>query len=374
MTKYTIPFLSLLALVLFSCKEEVSVASTYKASPVIYSLLDQSESIHIVKINRGFVGPGNAFEFAKIPDSNYFENVSAKVEELVNNIAVRTWVLKDTLINTKSTEGVFFGPQQKVYFFNEDMPDQLQGGVPAAGPLKENANYRLTVDINEGELQVVGETKIISGFCSTTSLDNQNAQLKLVDDPGVFKTISIYGTKGTSVFGSITVEIDIAEIRGSDTTFLRIPWNLGEKPVANGLLTVNGQGETFYNTIRAGLTNDNTITRRNFMGFNAKFIGGSNEFYNYILVNQPSSTLTQTKPIYTNLTVTDGYKVVGLFSARQTYSIYKPFVNGTIAYIRSIDANSTRELCQGQILAPYLFCSQHPGDIGSSIPKDYACP
>lgn len=359
---------------LSSCTEEVSVSSSYKASPVIYSLLDQSESMHIVKINRGFVGPGNALTFAQIPDSNYFETVSAKVEELVNNIPVRTWNLKDTLINTKSTDGAFFGPQQKVYIFHDDTPDLVQGGASATGPLKENANYRLTVNINEGELQVVGETKIVSGFCSQTSLDNQTAQLKLAKDPGEYLAASLWGNQGSAVFGSVTVEIDIAEIRGTDTTIIRIPWSLGEKTVANGKLTVVGQGETFYSKIKGGITADNTITRRNFMGFNAKFIGGATEFYNYILVNEPSSTLTQTKPIYTNLTVTDGYKVVGLFSARHTFSIYKPFVYQTLAYIRAIDQNSTRELCEGSILAPYLFCSQHPGDIGTSTPKSYACP
>lgn len=364
MTKLIYTTLALLFLGLSACKEEISVTSEYKEAPVIYSLLDQNENVHMVKINRGFIGPGNAFDFAKIPDSNYFENVSAKVEELVNNVAIRTWNLQDTMIATKSTEGIFFGPEQKVYFFETSDSD----------PLIENAIYRLTVDINEGKLQVVGETKLVAGFATSSSLHSQTSQLKLAGDPGEYKGATVYATKGSAVFGSTTIEIDIAEIRGSDTTFLRIPWKMGENAISGTQLSLTGQGEAFYNVVKAGLTNDNSITRRNFMGFNAKFIGGANEFYNYILVNKPSSSLTQTKPIYTNLTVTNGFNVVGLFSARSTVEVYKPFVLNNIAYIRALDQNSTRELCEGSILSPYLFCSQHPGDIGSANPKTYACP
>ncbi len=363
MTKSLFTIFALGLFVLLGCREDVQINAEYKHTPVIYGLLDQSEDIHFIKINRGFVGPGDAFEFAKIPDSNYFENVSAKVEELVNNVAVRTWQLKDTLINTKSTEGVFFGPQQKVYYFDN-----------GAQKLSEDATYRLTVDINEGELFVYGETKLVSGFGSTNSLANQTTSLKFAKDPGEYTPSTVWASSGNAVFGSVALNIDIAEIRGTDTTFIQIPWKLGEGPMQNAKISETGQGETFFNIIKAGLTNDNTITRRNFMGVTAEFIGGSSEFYNYILVNQPSSTLTQTKPTYTNLTVSGDYKAIGLFSARHTVRQYKPFVFGNIAYIRAIDQNTTRELCQGSILAPYLFCSQHPGDVGGVNPKDYACP
>ena len=57
-----------------SCKEDIELVGSYKETAVIYALLDQSESIHFLKINRAFIGPGNALEIAKIPDSSYFKN------------------------------------------------------------------------------------------------------------------------------------------------------------------------------------------------------------------------------------------------------------------------------------------------------------
>ena len=359
MTKIFFSFFALSIFLLTGCREDVQITAEYKATPIIFALLDQSENIHMIKINRGFVGPGDAFQFAQIPDSNYFENVAGKVDEIINGNITRSWQLQDSLINTKSTDGVFFGPQQKVYYFDN-----------GSTPLDENATYRLTVDINEGELEVIGETK----FGTQNSLQVQTASLKVAKDPGEYLTPTVWANAGNAAFGSVSINIDIAEIRGTDTTFLTIPWKLGEGAVENNKVSANGQGETFYSLIRAGLTNDNTITRRNFMGFTAQFIGGSQEFYNYVLINQPSSSLAQTKPNFTNLTVSGDHKVVGLFSARHTISLYKPFVFGTLAYVRALDQSSTRELCQGAILSPYLFCSQHPGDIGGVNPKDYACP
>ena len=98
------------------------------------------------------------------------------------------------------------------------------------------------------------------------------------------------------------------------------------------------------------------------------------ELFNYISVNKPSSSLAQSKPSYTNLSVTNGKRVVGIFSSRQTVKIFKPFYTSPQqAYIRAIDKKSTRELCQGPITGTYLFCSNHPGDNVVNQEESYAC-
>ena len=74
MKKTFFSLFALSALLLSGCNEEVQVNANYEPTPVIFGLLDQSENIHMIKINRGFVGPGDAFSFAQIPDSNYFDN------------------------------------------------------------------------------------------------------------------------------------------------------------------------------------------------------------------------------------------------------------------------------------------------------------
>jgi hypothetical protein len=91
-------------------------------------------------------------------------------------------------------------------------------------------------------------------------------------------------------------------------------------------------------------------------------------------VNKPSSSLAQSKPSYTNLNVTNGKRVVGIFSSRQTLTYYKPFYTSPQqAYIRAIDKKTTRELCSGPITGNLLFCSNHPGDNVVGQEESFAC-
>ena len=121
-------------------------------------------------------------------------------------------------------------------------------------------------------------------------------------------------------------------------------------------------------------TSDPLVDRRLFDRLTITVTGAAEEFYNYILVNQPSSALAQSKPTYTNLTATGDHPVVGIFSSRQTIQVEKPFfVSASQAYIRAIDKKSTQELCTGPITGTLLFCSDHPGDSILGSEEFYSC-
>ena len=108
-----------------SCKEDIDLVAGYKETAVVYGILDQSEKIHYIKIQRAFIGPGNSLDIAKIADSNYFENVEAKIVEYMNELPTKTWFLKDTLLENKNTDGAFFAPQQKLYYFLHKLLDLM---------------------------------------------------------------------------------------------------------------------------------------------------------------------------------------------------------------------------------------------------------
>ena len=115
MKKLLYLFVGLVAL--SSCNEKIDFQGAFKETVVVYGLLDQADSLHYVKVNRAFIGPGNALDIAQIPDSNYFDDVEVTVSEYLDGNLSRTWVLRDTLVNTKDTNGVFYAPQEKVYYF-----------------------------------------------------------------------------------------------------------------------------------------------------------------------------------------------------------------------------------------------------------------
>lgn len=376
---------SLVAIISFfySCSEKVNLIGDFKETAVVYGLLDHSDSIHYVKITRAFIGPGNALEIAKIPDSSYFNQVEATVSEFVDGNLIRTWVLEDTIIENKDTNGAFYGPEQKVYYFRT-LPTTVSSsglnGVIQTSPnpqltsLNPDATYKFKAIINGGEFEVTGETELVKGITTTTS--SQNFTFKFANNPGEYVPTGVaVSNSGNSFVVNTQLDIAINEHRGSNITEKRFNWQLGEVSTLPGTAkTFSAVGKTFYDLVKENVSNDPTITKRTFNGIYITVTGGAEELYNYMVVNQPSSTLAQSKPSYTNLTVTNGKRVVGIFSSRQTIKIFKPFfVSAQQAFIRAIDKKSTRELCQGPVTGTLLFCSNHPGDNVVNQEEAFAC-
>ncbi len=379
MKKGIIGSLMLLTILFSSCSEKIDLIGNFQETAVIYGLLDQADTLHYIKITRAFIGPGDAMQIAQIADSSYFDQVDATITEELNGNVTRTWQLKDTLIQDKNTNGVFYGPIQKVYYFKTLATGQNEVQVISPNPnetsLNKDAIYKLKVILNNGEFEVNGETELASGL--TTTASSQNFTFKFSDNPGEYVSTSVAASSTGNCFVVNTkLEIQYNEYIGNNKTLKSFDWNLGEVDVVpNSSRTFVALGETFYDLMISKVVNDPQITRRTFNGIRITLVGGAEELYNYMVVNKPSSTLAQTKPSYTNLSVSNGKRVVGIFSSRQTISSFKPFFVGAgQAYLRAIDKKSTKELCTGPITGLLLFCSDHPGDNVLNQEEPYACP
>ena len=379
MKKGIIGSLMLLTILFSSCSEKIDLIGNFQETAVIYGLLDQADTLHYIKITRAFIGPGDAMQIAQIADSSYFDQVDATITEELNGSVTRTWQLKDTLIQDKNTNGVFYGPIQKVYYFKTLATGQNEVQVISPNPnetsLHKDAIYKLKVILNNGEFEVNGETELASGL--TTTASSQNFTFKFSDNPGEYVSTSVAASSTGNCFVVNTkLEIQYNEYIGNNKTLKSFDWNLGEVDVVpNSSRTFVALGETFYDLMISKVVNDPQITRRTFNGIRITLVGGAEELYNYMVVNKPSSTLAQTKPSYTNLSVSNGKRVVGIFSSRQTISSFKPFFVGAgQAYLRAIDKKSTKELCTGPITGLLLFCSDHPGDNVLNQEEPYACP
>ena len=371
-------FISLGLIVLNSCNEKIELIGDFVETAVVYGLLDQADSLHYIKINRAFIGPGNALEIAQIADSSYFTNVDATISEYLNGNLTRSWLLRDTILDNKDPNGVFYAPEQKVYYF-KTMPTGFNGVIqtstnPQMTSLNPQAIYKIDIVLNDGAFSVSGETELVRGITSAAA--TQNFNFKFADNPGEYTSTGItVSSTGNSFVLNTQLKIAFNEWENNTYSEKSFFWNLGEadvQPLSSKVFTANG--ETFYDLMKSNCTENSTITKRTFKGVTIKITGGAEELYNFIAVNKPSSGLAQSKPTYTNLTATNGKRVIGIFSSRQTVEIYHPFyVSPQQSYLRALDKKSTRELCQGPITGLYLFCSNHPGDNVVNQEESYAC-
>jgi hypothetical protein len=365
-----------------SCNEKIKLSGEFEETAVVYGLLDQADSVHYIKITRAFIGNGNSnsFDIAQIPDSNYFDHtyMEVTIEELKSNGATgRTWVLDTVTVPNKDQNGVFYAPDQRLYYFNTGANDNATINA-SQEPLLEGATYKLKIVVNKGlakEFEVTAQTGIVTGIGTTTDAPTFRFQFaKNSQVTGLYNNPAIGVVTGNSSVINTSLTVTYKEYHGADSSYKSFDWNLGEYEVdqAGSSMSVGTNGQSFFELVAASCsTSDPSVFKRNLEGITVKVVGGGEEFYNYMLVNQPSSSLAQSKPTYTNLTATGEHPVVGIFSSRFTHEVYHPYVDPAAQNYRCIDQNSAFELCAGPITGIYLFCSNHAFDISQN--KPWAC-
>lgn len=318
-----------------SCSTDFDVAGDYQETTIVYGLLDQSESVHFVKVNKSFLGPGNALEYAQIRDSSEYVKVQGIVEEWIDGVPGRTWTLQDTIM-TDREDGAFYGPEYTAYYFIE----------PSLNP---TAEYRLILDINEGEKDVSASTELIGNISFHAQTSNSNVigfynGTNYSDFP-----VKFYNSLNGKRF-DVSMRLNWVEISGTDTVSKYLDWFIGSEEVVDNVMDSPGVvelvetagGVSFFQFIANKIQPDASLSKRIFKGINIIVTAASQDLYTYMIVNSPSSGLVQERPQFTN--VTNG---IGIFSAKFNKVLYR----------KPLNKNTLQFLCEGPITGHLGFCS-----------------
>lgn len=336
--KYACLF-TLIGLITFtSCEKDFSLNGDYKRTPVIFGLLDQSDSIHMIRITRTFLGDGDNNLYAKIEDSSYFDQVDAKIIEFNNGDSTgRFWQLHDTLITNKET-GTFYGPNQKMYTF-------------FANDLNEDYEYKFEGIFDKGKYEANAETELISGVSYTgpwqvfyPDLNFANASSSTSNTYPVFRP-TMSGGENISL-RKAKLEINYMVIYNDGSTALKqIVWSKANEDNLNVQFAFHG--EEFFQFIKNNIDTDANVANRRMINVTAVTIMIDENTKKYMDISQPTSSISQSKPQFTNVNSKDG--ALGLFSARHIIKKTLP-----------LNTNSIKELCTGQYTGNLSFCSTLP--------------
>lgn len=351
-------------------------------TPVVFAILDKTDSLHYVKITHSFGGANNAMEVAQIPDSSYYSNIDVKVEEwlpLTSNYSnmqkTRTWTLRDTILNGKAP-GTFYGPAQKVYYFkteaynSSNIPQDFDPDPSVA--LKQYAVYKLVATVNGGEYVINSETRLVEefsvltpgpnvalGFCaSTTELTAYN--------PGVF-TAGFSGGEFSPAIINASVQVFFNEFYNGTPVEKSFSVNLGSKDVTSSMTSFDLYGKTFYEKIKATATNDPAITKRQLSKIKISFTGASKTLSDYIHLGQPTSSFEYGEDFFTNVTASDERRVIGIFTSSYMKTYTKADWDPDHPILRAITLASVKALCNGPITGDLHFCSDNPQDAAESF-------
>lgn len=309
-------FLSLFVFTLFaiffnSCSTDVDLYADYKHITVVYGLLDYQKDTNYVKINKAFLGPGNALDIAMIADScNYPGKLESKIIEYranatSNNYKVMREMPLDTITIHNKEQGIFYAPDQIVYYTKEKINTN-----------NKQYKYKYELQIDRGDTLLTSTTDVVGGnvYNIISSVLNfaPNVDLGYVKW-APFSNASVY---------EIIFKFHWAEIRPdqSDTLYKTMTWSLGTYPESsltmdNNLYSVSYKTSHFYNTLATTLGSDTLDKRIDRIVYeyplSISIAAGGQELYNFISVNGPSSSIVQNIPEYTN--INGGY---GVFSSR----------------------------------------------------------
>ena len=157
-------FFLLLVLGFTACSTDVELYADYKDIPIVYGLIDVTQDTNYIRINRAFSGSNessvNANEVALIEDScNYPGKLDARIYEYKNVFGSNytptgASVVLDTMTLHNKQEGVFYAPDQKVYYTT----DKNFFKVNTA-----NARYKYKLVVLKHQDTVSAETGLVGG-------------------------------------------------------------------------------------------------------------------------------------------------------------------------------------------------------------------
>src|ERR1700746_1604456 len=147
-----------------ACSTDLDVIGNYKETLVVYGLLDVAQDTQYIKINKAFLGAGNAYEYAQIKDYTQFTHaLDVKITKVPVTGASVTYTLTPANYIPKDP-GIFYSPDQSNVIYK-----MITDGSSGNPKLDENSEYDLSVIDGDTGAKVTSKTSLVSditGFVS----------------------------------------------------------------------------------------------------------------------------------------------------------------------------------------------------------------
>lgn len=324
--KKIIPVVALFILLVSSCETEFDVTADWKDITVVYCLLDQQEETQYIKINKAFLGEENALVMAQNPDSsNYSGNLEVVIEEYTANHTLARVLEFDTTTIYNKEPGTFYAPRQivyksKPYNYHEIKIINLPNGNTVIDTiwLDDEHTYKLKIKNTTTGKEITSVCNLTGDFAITYPGINTQS-IKFDDNPNdvtnlkwshfdsiaryelllQFQYFETYFNSPDTLIKTITLatDIKIPDLSQNEFTFPykdQFFFNSCSKLIPNADANIE-------DNVKSRLTDKVVLT----------ISGAATELNSYIEVYEPSESIVQDLPEYTN--IVNG---IGIFSSR----------------------------------------------------------
>lgn len=299
--------LNLLGIMLFfaGCENDLKINAPWKETTVVFGLLDGQEQEHFIKINKAFLGEGNALKFASVFDSVYYKPgiLTVQIEEYINDFKTKSFDLLP-VYNIPKEEGIFSYPSQVVFRFNPGTK------------LNPDADYRLSVKNKNSGTEISAKTQVFGqlGFEMPGNTLDALPQKKL--------TVKWKSVKNGALYEAIVrfTFREIFEKSNQDTLYRYFDFNLGriglDYQASMQSLSLPLDCINIYRTLfnELGPSDSSNPVTRIADSLLVRVNVADADLRTYLELNQPSNTLAQERPEFSN--ISNG---IGLFASRGSF-------------------------------------------------------
>ncbi len=294
-------------ILLSACSTDLEVIGNYKETLVVYGLLDQSQPKQYVKINKAFLGEGNAFSYAQIKDSVQFVNsLNVALNRIKNGLIIHT----DTLYPDNTI------PKDPGTFYWPDQGNAIYSFVSTGGnALITDSEYKLIIKNKETGTEVTAKTSLITDAV-ISSPPNNNSPVGFVIPTNSGYNFHVNWTTGKNArIYQLLIRFNYIDSTSTGNVPHSLDWYFPEQ-TTTGIdggeqMLVEFRGQDFLHFIGTHIIDDSNVLRRIPGNVDFLLISAADELHTYMEVNKPSTGIIQEKPIFTN--ITNG---LGIFSAR----------------------------------------------------------
>lgn len=357
--RFSLLVFSILSVVLLnSCSTDVETNAEYKDITIVYGLLDPDSTTHYIKINKAFLGDGNANDLAAdANNTNYSDGeINVKIDAYSSTGAfVKSYGLTRTTNDLPKEDGIFDNSTNVLYKFTEpglDVENTYKLSIYNPSISKE---VTAETTLPKGaSVQIFNSLKFINSsgsYSSETFIVSPKENVGRVRADLVFRYVEIYETTG-----GCTPQDSIQEII--------IPMGEQKATSLNGNnLEFTLSGEVFFNTIASHVdVNKPCVRYRRINNAQLKLTYAGLDLSTYISVNSPSNNSSAE---FTN--INNG---LGVFSSRTIDIEVTPAVQEDVNATNfdgqlNLDNNTIKQLT----IMGLEFCN--PRKNGFNVPPPY---
>ena len=308
-------------LLVTSCSTEFDINADWKDIAVVYGLLDQSDTIQYIKLNKVFLGNENAYVMAMESDSIFYDSAEVYLEPLVgeeniyDNSGNKIRIQLEENYDIEKDSGIFTTDNNLIYSTTES--------------LNINNNYRLVVDV-PGKESISAITSLIDDFTviKPSTFPGQrvnfyNGQTHTYQDYSVTFRPNEVG----ELYG-VTLRFHYREISLEGQEDFYVDWvqSTKRRPSvvnANTEMNISVNGASFFTFVANHIHQNDPAIKRIALDFDFIFMVAGKELALYLEINGPSDGIIQERPAFTN--IENG---IGVFSSRYTKMIDNKRLHG----------------------------------------------